>query len=100
MALDIILRIMEEIKDRYKLEDEIPRTPVQLENDLSSWLAKVQKEKLILIIDSLDRLSPLQLFCTGFRILSRRMSGISSSAGGQTLDVLERRGMRSFMSNR
>lgn len=55
--LGIILRIMEEVKERYDLDDDIPTIPEQLESDLPEWLAKVQNEKLVLLIDSLDRLS-------------------------------------------
>jgi len=55
--LGIIQRIMEEIKERYQLEEDVPTLPEQLESDFPIWLAKVQQEKLILVLDSLDRLT-------------------------------------------
>lgn len=54
--LGIIKRIMEEIKERYNLTDEIPANPRELERGLYQWLAKVRNEKLILIIDALNQL--------------------------------------------
>ena len=54
--IGIIQRIMDEIKERYKLSDDIPTSPESIEKEFSNWLAKVQKEQLILIVDGLDRL--------------------------------------------
>lgn len=54
--IGIIQRIIDEIKERYQLSDDIPTTPESLEKEFSNWLAKVQKEQLILVIDGLDRL--------------------------------------------
>jgi nephrocystin-3 len=57
--IGIIQRIMDEIKERYELSDDIPSTPESIEKEFSNWLAKVQKEQLILVVDGLDRL-PLE----------------------------------------
>jgi nephrocystin-3 len=90
--LDIIQRIMEEIKARYDLEEEIPTVPEQLENDFSSWLAKVQKDKLILTIDSLDRLSGKSVHLTWLpKYFPPNIRVFLSSAGGETLEILEKR---------
>lgn len=52
----IIQRIMEEIKDRFELTDDLPTTPESIEREFPNWLAKVQQEQMILVIDGLDRL--------------------------------------------
>ncbi len=95
--LGIIQRIMEEIKDRYQLEEDVPTLPEQLETDFPIWLAKVQKEKLILILDSLDRLSGIsaelrwlpKYFPPNIRVLL-------SAAPSQTLIELDRYGFDIF----
>ncbi|HET6510629.1 MAG TPA: DUF4062 domain-containing protein, partial [Candidatus Kapabacteria bacterium] len=56
-AASIIRHIMLEIKDRFQLEDEIPASEDTLRDELPAWLAKVQHEKLIVLIDALDQLS-------------------------------------------
>ncbi len=52
----IIQRIMEEIKDRFDLPDDVPTTPESIEREFPNWLAQVQREEMILVIDGLDRL--------------------------------------------
>ncbi len=51
----VLSRIMQEIKERYLLTDCIPTDFNEIINVFPLWLAKVQKEKLLLIIDSIDQ---------------------------------------------
>ncbi|MEI8135299.1 MAG: tetratricopeptide repeat protein [bacterium] len=90
--LDIIRRVMEEIRERYSIEDEIPTIPESLEQDFSSWIAKVQKEKLILIIDSLDRLSEKSALLHWLpNYFPPNIRVFLSTGGGDTLDILRKR---------
>jgi tetratricopeptide (TPR) repeat protein len=53
---DLMRRIMAEIRERYGLVDDIP---IGVDPDASAmklWLAKVQREQLVLVIDALDQL--------------------------------------------
>lgn len=52
----IIQRLIEEIKERFELPDDVPTTPESIEREFPNWLAKVQREEMILVIDGLDRL--------------------------------------------
>lgn len=89
----IIQRILEEIKERYDLDDEIPTTPEALEKEFPNWLAKIQKEKLILILDALDRLPGESLFLRWLpRYFQPNIRTIISVAHGQTLDALRKNG--------
>lgn len=54
---DVMLQIMMEIKERYSLDDEIPLDDQAIRDSFPAWLAKVQNEKLLLVIDALNQLS-------------------------------------------
>ncbi|MBK9246947.1 MAG: tetratricopeptide repeat protein [Ignavibacteria bacterium] len=54
--LDFIWRVCSEIKERYSLNDEIPATAELLESMFPLWLARAQSDRLIIIIDALDKL--------------------------------------------
>lgn len=55
--LDFIWRVCSEIKQRYSLPDEIPATAEQLEAKFPIWLARARGERLIILIDALDKLN-------------------------------------------
>lgn len=57
--LDFIWRVCSEIKERYGISEEIPSTAEQLEAKFPLWLARAQRERLIIIIDALDKLQGL-----------------------------------------
>ena len=54
--LEIVTRVMGEIKERYAIADELPLQPDQVMRDFPQWLARVQDERLVLMIDALDQL--------------------------------------------
>lgn len=54
--LSIMRRIMGEIKERYDLREDLPATPEEIAARFPLWLAHVQKERLVLVIDALDQL--------------------------------------------
>lgn len=56
--LSILRRVMAEIKLRYGISDPLPASAEDIESSALSWLAHVQQEKLVLVIDALDRLDP------------------------------------------
>lgn len=53
---DIMVHIMEEIKTRYGLSEELPKTHEQIEQEFTCWLSRVGSEQLIIILDSVNRL--------------------------------------------
>ena len=54
--LDFIWRVCSEIKERYAISEEIPSTAEQLEAKFPLWLARAQRDRLIILIDALDKL--------------------------------------------
>lgn len=52
---DIVHYVALEIKERYGVERELHITPERLSQQLSLWLAEVQTEKLVLILDGLNQ---------------------------------------------
>lgn len=52
---DIVHYVALEIKERYGVERELHITPERLAQQLSLWLAEVQTEKLVLILDGLNQ---------------------------------------------
>lgn len=52
----IMRRIMVEIGERYQLDDPIPIDAAGIAAALPLWLGKVQRERLVIIIDALDQL--------------------------------------------
>ncbi|MEI8135008.1 MAG: tetratricopeptide repeat protein [bacterium] len=53
---DVMRHIMLEIKERYSIEDELPKSDLQ--SEFPQWLAKIPEgEKLILMIDAVNQLS-------------------------------------------
>jgi nephrocystin-3 len=55
--LDLIRRIMLEIRERYCITDEVPSIPEHIEQEFPNWLARVQNEQLVLLVDALNQLS-------------------------------------------
>jgi nephrocystin-3 len=91
--IGIIQRVMEEIKERYNLPDDIPTTPESIEKDFVNWLAKVQKEQLILVLDSLDRLPAESRHLRWMpNYFPPNVCGFFSVAHGETLEVIEEKG--------
>lgn len=54
--LDFIWRVCSEIKERYGISEEVPSTAEQLEAKFPLWLARAQRDRLIIVIDALDKL--------------------------------------------
>lgn len=54
--VELIRRIMGEIKQRYGLDEDLPVSSESIEEDFPLWLAKVHGECLTLVIDALDQL--------------------------------------------
>jgi tetratricopeptide (TPR) repeat protein len=95
--LGIIQRVLEEIKIRYGLPDDIPTTPEGLEKEFSNWLAKIQKEKLILVLDSLDRLPGETKFLRWLpRYFPPNVRAFFTVPHGETLAALEKNGFSTF----
>ena len=55
--LAMLRQIMVEIREHYSLKDEVPSTPEEIVEGVPIWLAKVRRERLILVLDGLDQLS-------------------------------------------
>jgi tetratricopeptide (TPR) repeat protein len=54
--IEIVTRVMAEIKERYAIEDELPQQLDEVVSEFPQWLARVQGETLVLVIDALDQL--------------------------------------------
>jgi len=54
--IEIVTRVMAEIKERYALAEELPAQPDEVLSDFPQWLGRVQGERLVLAIDALDQL--------------------------------------------
>ncbi|MBI3259218.1 MAG: tetratricopeptide repeat protein [Ignavibacteriae bacterium] len=95
--LDFIWRICSEIKQRYSLPDEIPATAEQLEAKFPIWLARARGEKLIILIDALDKLNgaPEQLRWLP-EYLPPYIRLIVSAVESPELDILRSRNWREF----
>jgi len=57
----IIRRVMSEIKQRYALVDELPVRPEAIVKEFGLWLARVDSEQLVLVIDALNQLEGVGL---------------------------------------
>jgi len=53
---ELIRHIMMEIKERSGSQDSIPKLAEELERDLPNWLAKIQHEKIVIVLDSVNQL--------------------------------------------
>jgi nephrocystin-3 len=54
----VLRRVMEEIKARYQLPDEIPADEAKFVDEFPSWLAKARSDdKMILLLDAVNQLS-------------------------------------------
>ncbi len=95
--LDFIWRICSEIKFRYSLSEEIPATAEQLEAKFPIWLARARGEKLIILIDALDKLNgaPEQLRWLP-EYLPPHIRLIVSAVESPELDILRARRWREF----
>lgn len=49
-------RVMEEIRGRYGLSDEIPSEPARIVEEFPTWLARGRGQRLVLVLDALDRI--------------------------------------------
>jgi tetratricopeptide (TPR) repeat protein len=90
---ELLRRIMAEIKERYRLTDELPSSGERIEEEFPLWLARVQREPMILVIDALNQLDE------GSQSLSWLPEYIPpgvllllSTLEGRTLDLLRERG--------
>ncbi len=88
---DVMRQVMMEIKDRYKLDDEIPTDDQRIREEFPEWLAKVQHEKLLLAIDALNQLSGVagELHWLP-EFIPKNVRLIVSTIPGPTLDQLRK----------
>jgi len=88
---DVIRHVLLEIKDRHRIEQELPDTPDALEKALPLWLAELQKETLVLILDGVNQLAARGLEWLPSYI-PPRVRLIVSTTVEQTLVVVRERG--------
>ena len=53
---DIMLRIIEEIRERYEVEAELPSGPEDIDEEFSAWLAYVRERPMIILLDAANQL--------------------------------------------
>ncbi len=54
--IGVLSHIISEIKERYAITDELPTQPEKIIGDFPLWLARVQNEQLIIVLDALNQL--------------------------------------------
>lgn len=90
--IEVIRRIMAEIRERYRLGEEIAATPEKIEEEFPLWLAKVQREELVLVIDALDQLSERSRSLNWLpEYIQPRVRLVVSTMEGTVLDTLRTR---------
>jgi tetratricopeptide (TPR) repeat protein len=94
--LDLIRRIMLEIRERYGIADEVPSIPDRIEQEFPGWLGRVQNEQLVLLVDALNQLTvpPDERSAVDWlpRHLPPNVRLIVSTLAGPILDELSYRG--------
>lgn len=91
--VSIIQRVMEEIKDRYTLDDTLPTTQDAIEGEFQNWLAKIQQEQMIILVDGLDRLPDQSRHLRWLpNHFPPNVSAFFSVDKSQTLGVLQEKG--------
>lgn len=89
----LLRRIMAEIKERYRLTDEIPPSSSQLQLDFPLWLNKISDDKLILVIDALNQLEGNFVSFEWLPVhFPKNIRLIISSTEGIVLDTMTKRG--------
>jgi tetratricopeptide (TPR) repeat protein len=91
--LEIMRHVMIEIKDRFGLQKELPNTSEAIERAFPVWLAEVQKEEMVLIIDGLNQLQGAALSLAWLpKHIPAKIRLIVSSTVEQTLVAIRERG--------
>jgi tetratricopeptide (TPR) repeat protein len=88
-AQTILRHILGEIRERYAIPEDIPDTKEQLEQLLPTWLARVQDENLLLVIDAVNQLpEPDNLLAWLPEYVPPNIRLIVTTTPGGTLDNL------------
>lgn len=93
----LMRRIMAEIRERYGLAEELPALPEQIVENFPSWLARVRGERLVLVIDALDRLDGAAAALASFPLdYAPQIRLLLSTTPGPVLDQAAERGWESL----
>lgn len=93
----LMRRIMAEIRERYGLAEELPALPEQIVENFPSWLARVRGERLVLVIDALDRLDGAATALASFPLdYAPQIRLLLSTTPGPVLDLAGERGWESL----
>lgn len=91
--LDVMRHVMMEIGERYVLQKELPTTSESIEEKFPFWLAEVQKERLMLVIDGVNQLQGIALALNWLpKHIPPMVRLVISSTVSQTLAVVRERG--------
>lgn len=91
--LALLRQIMIEIRERYSLTEEVPSTPREIVAEMPIWLARVQHERLVLVLDGLDQLAPASRDLEWLpRYIPPQVRLIGSASEALTVDALRSRG--------
>jgi nephrocystin-3 len=93
--VELLLRIMLELKNQFGLTETVPTTPEQVVNEFPDWLAKVSdRGRIIVVLDALEKIedhgNAMQLEWLP-RSIPRNFRLIVSTLPGPCLDALEAR---------
>lgn len=93
----LMRRIMAEIRERYGLAEELPALPEQIVENFPSWLARVRGERLVLVIDALDRLDGAAVALASFPLdYAPQIRLLLSTTPGPVLNQAAERGWKSL----
>lgn len=92
-AASVMRHIMMEIRERYHLSDEVPTEYDKLRDDLPQWFAKVQEERLVLVIDAVNQLEGISREMNWLpNFIPENIRLLISTTEGAPLDALRTRG--------
>ena len=90
--VEIMRRVIAGIKERCGIEAPLPEQPEDIERDFPLWLARVQGERLVLVIDALDQLEGQSLAIRWLpTYIPPNIRLIVSTLKGPTLETLRER---------
>lgn len=93
----LMRRIMAEIRERYELSDDLPALPEQIVEAFPAWLARIREERLVLVVDALDRLEHSLLALSAFpQDYSPHVRLIVSTTPGPVFEQIRERGWKSL----
>jgi len=89
----LMRRIVEEIKERIHSEDPVPQSAAELEQSFPSWLGRITREQMLILVDAINQLNTDGRFMAWLPDhLQSNVRWVISSTQSEALDRLRDRG--------